>query len=170
MLCASTVQEAHDLALVAHGATLESRVPFLHFFDGFWISHEVQTAKHRLRIPVIASVNGATTGGWVGYARELANAGADAIELNVYFVSADPADTADEIEVRMLGLVEAARQAVTIPLAVKVGPYYSATAHTAARTVESGADGIVCFNRFCQPDIDLDTLHAVPGVVLERLG
>lgn len=126
----------------------------------------VTAAKQRLRVPVIASVNGTTPGGWVRYARELADAGADAIELNVYFVSADLADTADSVEARMLGLVDAVRQAVDVPLAVKVGPYFSAMAHTATRLADAGADGIVCFNRFYQPDIDLETLDVAPGVTL----
>ena len=88
-------------------------------------------------------------------------AGADALELNVYFVEADPATTPEQVETRMLDLVRAVRAELTIPLAVKVGPYFSALAHIAARLADAGADGLVLFNRFLQPDIDLETLAVV---------
>ena len=126
----------------------------------------VADAKDRLQIPVIASLNGSTPGGWLRYARDLADAGADAIELNVYFVAADVAHTPHEVEARYLELVAAVRGAVSVPLAVKVAPYFSAMAHTAARLVDAGADGLVLFNRFYQPDIDLETLDVLPDVSL----
>jgi dihydroorotate dehydrogenase (fumarate) len=126
----------------------------------------LEAVKRALSIPVIASLNGGSLGGWLRYARWLQDAGADALELNVYYVAADPSTTSDEVEGRYLQLVTAVRQAVTIPLAVKVGPYFSAFANMARRLVDAGADGLVLFNRFLQPDIDLDTMAVVPRLQL----
>jgi dihydroorotate dehydrogenase (fumarate) len=126
----------------------------------------VGRARHHLSIPVIASLNAATAGGWVRYARLLEDAGADALELNLYRVAADPSRCAAEMEDADLEIVDAVRRAVTIPLAVKLSPYYSALAHFARRVVDAGADGLVLFNRFYQPDIDLESLHVVPRVDL----
>lgn len=123
-------------------------------------------AKSHLSIPVIASLNGATPGGWVRWARSLEDAGADALELNLYHVAADPFRNAAEVEYADLEIVSAVRAAVTIPLAVKLSPYYSALAHFADRLVNAGADGLVLFNRFYQPDVDLDALHVTPRVEL----
>jgi dihydroorotate dehydrogenase (fumarate) len=126
----------------------------------------LERAKRRLGIPVIASLNGATPGGWVRYARSLEDAGADALELNLYRVAADPFRTAAEVEYADLEIVAAVRSAVAIPLAVKLSPFYSALAHFADRLVNSGADGLVLFNRFYQPDIDIGSLQVVPRVEL----
>ncbi|MGE5407748.1 MAG: dihydroorotate dehydrogenase-like protein [Syntrophothermus sp.] len=123
-------------------------------------------AKEALRIPVIASLNGSSKGGWLRYARLAEEAGADALELNVYAVEADAATEGHHVEHSLLELVRAVRAAVSIPLAVKVGPYYTAFANVARRLAESGADGVVCFNRFLGPDIDLDTLTVQAGVRL----
>ncbi len=122
--------------------------------------------REALSIPVIASLNGSSPGGWTRYASQLQDAGASAIELNVYFLATDVDETAEHVERRYLDIVSAVRSAVTIPLAVKVGPYFSAMANMARRLVEAGADGLVLFNRFYQPDIDLDRLEVVPNVVL----
>jgi dihydroorotate dehydrogenase (fumarate) len=115
---------------------------------------------------VIASLNGSSRGGWLRYARLCQEAGADALELNVYAVETDPGHPAGDVEERTLALVREVREAVTIPLAVKVGPFYSAFAHMAGRLSEAGADGLVLFNRFLQPDIDLDTLEVAPWLPL----
>jgi dihydroorotate dehydrogenase (fumarate) len=123
-------------------------------------------AKDALRIPVIASVNGTTAGGWVYYARLMEDAGADAIELNLYGVAADPNRSGHQAEVGYLEVVRRVRAAIRVPLAVKLSPYLSSTAHFARRVVEAGADGLVLFNRFYQPDIDLDTLGVLPRVEL----
>jgi dihydroorotate dehydrogenase (fumarate) len=126
----------------------------------------IEAAKRAVTIPVIASLNGATPGGWVRHAGRMQDAGADAIELNLYTVAADPAVPAAELESRQLGLVAAVRDAVTVPLAVKLGPFYSAMANMALRVAGVGADGLVLFNRFYQPDLDLDELDVVPRLVL----
>ena len=126
----------------------------------------VEQARERLSIPVIASINGTTPGGWVRYAKHLADAGAHAIELNVYDVVADPTISSEEIERRYVELVEEVRAEISIPLAVKLGPWFTALAHFAARLDAVGVDGLVLFNRLYQPDIDLDTLEVVPRLVL----
>jgi dihydroorotate dehydrogenase (fumarate) len=123
-------------------------------------------ARRALAIPVIASLNGTTLGGWVEHARLLQQAGADALELNLYQVAADPAHSSAELERRELELVAAVHAEITIPLAVKLSPYFTGLAHFAARLVEAGADGLVLFNRFYQPDLDLETLAVVPHLVL----
>ena len=117
---------------------------------------------------VIASLNASTAGGWVRYARRLEDAGADALELNLYHVAADPRRTAAEIEAADLDLIAAVRATVTIPLAVKLSPYYSAFANFAAAVIAAGADGLVLFNRFYQPDLDLDSLDVVPRLELSQ--
>ncbi len=127
-------------------------------------------AKRRLDIPVIASFNGLTTGSWVRYAAEAQSAGADAIELNVYVVAADPHDTALSVEHRLVDLVRAVRQAVSIPLAVKLSPYFSALGDVAEQVAGAGADGLVLFNRFSQPDFDLEEMAVVPGLELSTPG
>jgi dihydroorotate dehydrogenase (fumarate) len=126
----------------------------------------LRAAKAALRVPVIASLNGVSTGGWLRYARLCEEAGADALELNVYAVEADPAVSGAEVEERTVALVREVRAAISIPLAVKVGPFYSAFAHMAGRLHDAGADGLVLFNRFLQPDIDLETLAVAPRLEL----
>ena len=123
-------------------------------------------AKEALSIPVIASLNGVSTGGWTRYASLVQETGADALELNVYALETDPDASAASIEERTLQLVARVREAVTIPLAVKVGPYYSAFANIARHLADAGADGLVLFNRFLQPDIDLETLEVTPQIAL----
>ncbi len=131
--------------------------------------HYIETlcaAKAELAIPVIASLNGTTSGGWTSYARMLQDEGADALELNVYLIAADIDASAAEVEDQYLRLVAAVRQSVSIPLAVKIGPFFSSPANMARRLVDAGADGLVLFNRFYQPDFDLDELVVVPDLVL----
>jgi dihydroorotate dehydrogenase (fumarate) len=123
-------------------------------------------ARQALKIPVIASLNGVSAGGWVDYARKMEDAGASALELNVYFVAADMEETGEQVERRYLDLVAAVRKAVSLPLAVKVGPYFSSMANMARRLVEAGADGLVLFNRFYQPDIDIEDLKVRSNVQL----
>jgi dihydroorotate dehydrogenase (fumarate) len=126
----------------------------------------VADAKSTLRIPVIASVNGTSATGWVRHAAQLADAGADAIELNVYRVSADPTITGSEIEDAIVALVDAVRAEIKIPLAVKIGPYFTALPTFGQRLASTGANAIVLFNRFYQPDIDLEELVVHPSLDL----
>jgi dihydroorotate dehydrogenase (fumarate) len=126
----------------------------------------IEAAKAALTVPVIASLNGTSYGGWVRCAKLLQHAGADAIELNVYHVVTDPNLSAESVEERYIELVEGVREAVTIPLAVKIGPFFSALPHFARRLVAAGANGLVLFNRFLQPDIDIETREVTPNLVL----
>jgi dihydroorotate dehydrogenase (fumarate) len=126
----------------------------------------VEKAKATLQVPVIASLNGVTPGAWVEHAALLEEAGADALELNSYYVSSSPGLAGSEIEWRYLELVRSVRQAIGIPLAVKLSPYFSSVANLARQLVEAGADGLVLFNRFYQPDLDLETLEVSPHLVL----
>jgi len=134
--------------------------------DGY-LEH-IRIAKQTVSIPIIASLNGVSRGGWVSYAREMQQAGADAIELNVYFIPAEPGASSDDIEKLYLDLVTEIRKTVTIPVAVKVGPYFSAFANMAGRLEAAGANAIVLFNRFYQPDFDLDALEVKPTVTLSN--
>jgi dihydroorotate dehydrogenase (fumarate) len=122
----------------------------------------IAEAKQKLEIPVIASLNGTSPGGWLEHAKLIEQAGADALELNLYLVAADPQMTADSVEASYRELVTAVRSAVQLPLAVKLSPYFTALAHVALELVEAGADGLVLFNRFFQPDLDLETLDVAP--------
>jgi dihydroorotate dehydrogenase (fumarate) len=126
----------------------------------------LQEAKDNLTIPIIASLNGMSPGGWTAYAKTMEEAGADAVELNVYRVATDIDMTGGEIEQEYIDLVTEVRKAINIPLAVKISPYFSSTASMCRRMVEAGADGLVLFNRFYQPDINLEELKVKPDVVL----
>jgi dihydroorotate dehydrogenase (fumarate) len=126
----------------------------------------LEKAKDNLTIPVIASLNGMSPGGWTAYAKTMEESGADALELNVYRVATDVNTTGGEIERGYIDLVQDVRETINIPLAVKISPYFSSTASMARRLVEAGADGLVLFNRFYQPDIDLDELRIKPDIVL----
>ncbi len=115
--------------------------------------------KKAVAVPVIASLNGASLGGWLGFAGQIQDAGADALELNVYFLATDPTEGADEVERRVLEMVRAVREQVRIPVAVKLSPYFTALANLATRLAAAGADALVLFNRFYQPDIDVEELE-----------
>ena len=126
----------------------------------------IADAKKALSVPVIASLNGYTPGGWTGIARQFQEAGADAIELNVYFLATRVDDSSAAVEQRYVDLVESVTRQVNIPVAVKVAPYFSAMANMAARLAKAGASGLVLFNRFLQPDIALGELEVAPHLVL----
>ncbi len=126
----------------------------------------IQNAKQALTVPVIASLNGHTAGGWTSIAKQIEDAGADAIELNVYFLAASVDDSSAEVEQRYVDLVESVTRHVGIPVAVKVAPFFSAMANMAARLNKAGASGLVLFNRFLQPDILLDEMEVAPHLVL----
>ena len=125
----------------------------------------IQRAKETVAIRIIASLNGSTPGGWTDFAKQIEQAGADALELNIYSIHTDPKRTATEIEQEYVEIVRAVRAAVKIPLAVKVSPYFTNFANMAARFAENGANGLVLFNRFYQPDIELEALEVAPHVM-----
>ena len=126
----------------------------------------VSAAKEVLSIPVIASLNGTSDGGWLRYASMLTDVGADALELNLYSIEASAGRTATAVEEANVRLIEQVRRRVDVPIAVKLSPYLSATANFAHRLVEIGVDGLVLFNRFYQPDIDIETWDVVPRLEL----
>jgi dihydroorotate dehydrogenase (fumarate) len=126
----------------------------------------VRRAKQRLAIPVIGSLNGATPGGWVRYARLIQEAGADALELNVYDVPIDPDESSAAVEDRLVELTREVYEQVRIPLAVKLSPFFTAPANLARRLVRAGAAGLVLFNRFYQPDFDIENLAVEPHLRL----
>ena len=126
----------------------------------------IADAKKSLSVPVIASLNGYTPGGWTSIAKTFEQAGADAVELNVYFLATNLDDTAAAVEARYVDLVKSVASQVRIPVAVKVAPYFSAMANVASRLSDAGASGLVLFNRFLQPDIELDDLQVAPNLVL----
>lgn len=134
-------------------------------YEEKYLEH-LEALKSSLEIPVIASLNGTTPGGWVDYATSLEQAGADALELNVYYIPASSKESGTEVEQRYLEILRSLRQAINIPIAMKLSPQFSSVAHMAAQLEEAGADGLVLFNRFYQPDIDLDTLEVVPELEL----
>lgn len=128
----------------------------------------IDEAKQTLGIPVIASLNGHTSGGWTRYARMLEDAGADALELNVYFIPTDCGMDSSEVEQRYVDLVANVKQSISIPLAVKIGSHFTSIPNIAYRLMTVGADGLVLFNRFLEPDLDLETLTIVPDLVLSQ--
>lgn len=126
----------------------------------------IRQAKQAVDIPVIASLNGHTEGGWTEYARLLQEAGADGLELNIYFLAADPNVSGEQVEKKYLEIVKLVKSHVHIPVAVKLSPFFSSMAHVAKRLDAVNADALVLFNRFYQPDIDLENLDVVPNVIL----
>ncbi len=129
---------------------------------------QLQLIKESVRVPVIASLNGTHTGGWIDHAALLEQAGADALELNIYFLPSDPSETGQDVERRILDIVRAVRETVSIPLAVKLAPWFSSLTNFARQLDQLGVDGLVLFNRFYQPDIDIENLEAVPRLGLSH--
>ena len=128
----------------------------------------IRRAKEAVNIPIIGSLNGASVGGWTDYATLIEDAGADALELNIYYLPANTETTGIEVEALYLDILSAVRQAVTIPVAVKLSPFFSSIANMASRLADRGADGLVLFNRFYQPDFDLENLEVAPRLVLSN--
>jgi dihydroorotate dehydrogenase (fumarate) len=165
--------EGEDLDRVLNGSA-ESYPEALTYFPDMadynlgpegYLEH-IREAKMVLGVPLIASLNGASLGGWVRFAKEIEEAGADALELNIYFLPTDPDVTGAAVENRYIEIVRAVRASVGLPLAVKIGPYFSAPAAFARRLAEAGADALVLFNRFYQPDFDLTALEIRPNLRL----
>lgn len=130
-----------------------------------YLNH-IRKAKEAVNIPVIASLNGKSLGGWTDYSKKMEQAGADAIELNIYLLPTDVNKSAAEIEKVYIDIVKSVKSVVKIPVAVKMHPFFSSTANMADQLNNAGADGLVLFNRFYQPDIDLEKLDVVPNVIL----
>ncbi|MFH1756129.1 MAG: dihydroorotate dehydrogenase-like protein [Candidatus Latescibacterota bacterium] len=126
----------------------------------------IRDAKAAVSIPIIGSLNGVTDGGWIKYAKGIEEAGADALELNIYFLTTQLDVKGDKIESNYLDIVKAVKSSVSLPVSVKMNPFFSSIANMAKRLDDAGADGLVLFNRFYQPDIDLDKLEVRPNVIL----
>jgi dihydroorotate dehydrogenase (fumarate) len=129
---------------------------------------KVEKAKRALSIPVIGSLNGSSSGGWVRYAKAIENAGAEALELNIYFIPTSAEMTAYEVEQRYIDLVQTVCATVSLPVAVKIGPNFTALPNFAQRLVAAGAEGLVLFNRYLEADIDLEALRFQPDLVLSN--
>jgi dihydroorotate dehydrogenase (fumarate) len=128
----------------------------------------VETAKRSVGIPIIGSLNGSSPGGWPRYAKLIQEAGADAIELNIYLVATDPESSSNDVEWRYIDLVATVRDVVKIPIAVKLGQQFTSLSNFVPRLAQAGARGVVLFNRFLEPDIDLDSLRIVPQLHLSN--
>ena len=157
--------------VAAHGDSFAEALSYLPESPAFALGpdrylEQLRRIREAVAVPVIASLNGVTPAGWLEYARLLEEAGAHALELNVYHLATDPAETASQAEARVLDVLRAVRGAVRLPLAVKLSPFYSAFAHLARELDGLGADGLVLFNRFYQPDIDPEALEVVPALQL----
>ncbi len=129
---------------------------------------QIARIKEAVEIPVIGSLNGSSPGGWIDYARLIEQAGADALELNVYHVASDPDESGTEVEKRTLDILTAVREAISIPVAMKLSPFFSSPAHFAMQLDALGAAGVILFNRFYQPDIDIEELEAMPRLNLSN--
>jgi dihydroorotate dehydrogenase (fumarate) len=128
----------------------------------------IRKAKQSVNVPIIGSLNGASPGGWTRYAKLIADAGADALELNLYFIATNPKMTSADVESMYLSVLRDVREVVSIPIAVKVSPYFSSFANMSSRFVGAGANALVLFNRFYQPDFDLETLEVAPNLELSQ--
>lgn len=126
----------------------------------------IQQAKAMTEIPIIASLNGSTVGGWTDFAQQMQEAGADAIELNIYNIPTDPEQSGAEVEAEYVAIAQAVKSAVTIPVAIKLSPFFTNMAYMAKQLDHTGIDGLVLFNRFYQPDIDIDELVVRPNILL----
>jgi dihydroorotate dehydrogenase (fumarate) len=156
-----------------HGESFAEALTYFPSPDRFALGPEeylehIGRVKAAVRCPVIASLNGTTLGGWLDYAKAMQQAGADALELNVYSLHSDPEETGPALEDRTVDMLKAVKSAVKIPVAIKLSPYYTSMANFARRLDEAGADGMVVFNRFYQPDIDAEGLQAVRALHLSN--
>ncbi|MFV2073204.1 MAG: dihydroorotate dehydrogenase-like protein [Thermoanaerobaculales bacterium] len=136
-----------------------------HLGPGQYLEH-LRVAKDTVSIPIIGSLNGSTPGGWTNYAKKIEEAGADAIELNTYLLATTAGETGEQVEQRTLDIVRSVTETVSIPVAVKISPFFSSVANLAAKLEGTGAKGLVLFNRFYQPDLDIEELEVVPNLRL----
>jgi dihydroorotate dehydrogenase (fumarate) len=160
-----------QMAMESVGAGFGEASSYLPDPEGYHVGPEryldhVKAAKDAASIPIIGSLNGSTPGGWIRYAEKIEKAGADAIELNAYYLATDPEATGAAIEEQVLAVVRAVREAVSIPIAIKLSPFYSSLSNFARELEKAGADGLVLFNRFYQPDIDIEELDVIPNLRL----
>jgi dihydroorotate dehydrogenase (fumarate) len=132
-----------------------------------YLAH-IAKCKQAVRIPIIASLNGTSIGGWLHYAKQMQQAGADALELNIYHIEVDGNVSGEQVEQKYVDLVKAVKAEVTIPVTVKLGPYFSSMVNFAKKLDAAGADGMVLFNRFYQPDFNLESLEVVPNLILSN--
>jgi len=130
----------------------------------------IRQAKKTVKVPVIGSLNGVSAGGWTRYAKLIQDAGADAIELNVYYIPTNPDLSGAEVEKMYIDVLQSVKKSVKVPVAIKISPYFSSTANIVKRLADAGADGVVMFNRFYQPEIDLENLEVVPNLALSTSG
>jgi len=156
-------QMAEHFHLDAHAESFAEATSYFPGPDAFALGTEqylehLRRVKESVRIPVMASLNGTTLGGWLEYARLMAQAGADALELNIYRIATDPEISSGDIERQTIDIVRHVKQAVAIPVAVKLSPFFTSIAHVAREIDQTGADGLILFNRFYQPDIDAEEL------------
>jgi dihydroorotate dehydrogenase (fumarate) len=167
--------EAKELAYHAEHGT-ESFAEALSYFpeyEDYRVGPEdylknISQAKEALDIPVIGSLNGVTVGGWTDYAKQIEQAGADALELNVYYLPTGVDTTGQEVEKKYLDILSEVKKSISLPVAMKVGPFFSSIPNMGKKLDEAGADALVLFNRFYQPDFDLDELEVVPNLVLSN--
>jgi dihydroorotate dehydrogenase (fumarate) len=155
----------------AHGDSSAEALSYFPESDVFALGpdrylEQIRRIREAVDVPVIASLNGVTPGGWTGYAKDMEQAGASALELNLYFLPSDPAQDAAQVEAGALETVQAVRDCVTIPVAVKLSPFWSALPNLAARLEQAGASGLVLFNRFYQPDYEMEELQTARSLKL----
>jgi len=160
-----------QMEMESAGAGFAEASSYLPDPDGYHVGPDqylehLRAAKEAVSVPVISSLNGASPGGWTGYAKKMEEAGADAIELNAYYLATDAVETGADVEQRIIDVVAAVKSEVSLPVAVKLSPFYSSIANLARKLEETGADGLVIFNRFYQPDLDIEELDVVPNLRL----
>lgn len=168
-ICQDRLELHHHLEYGTHSfaeaLTYFPEPEIFHVGAEHYLEH-IQQAKAKLDIPIIGSLNGSSLGGWVDYAQNIQQAGADALELNIYWIPTDLDLSGAEVEAQYLEIVKQVKAQVAIPVSVKLSPFFSNTANMAKRLCEAGADGLVLFNRFYQPDIDIEALEVRPQLLL----
>ncbi len=164
-------QDATEYHTEAHDDIFGEALTYFPRYEDFNIGPEdylakIQEIKQVTKLPVIASLNGVTNGGWARYAKSIETAGADALELNFYHIATDTQESGSEVEARLVDVVLNVRSRVQMPLAVKLSPFYSSLPYLTAKLEAAGADGIILFNRFYQPDIDIEEMETIPHLEL----
>ncbi|MFQ5419958.1 MAG: dihydroorotate dehydrogenase-like protein, partial [Anaerolineae bacterium] len=157
----------HGADSFAEAVSYFPQVPEYQARPDAYLEH-IQWAKRALDIPIIASLNGVSSGGWIRYAQEIESAGADALELNVYYLPTDLTLSGGDVEQIYLDILHDVKASVTVSVAMKMSPYFSAFAHMAKALADAGADGLSLFNRFYQPDLDPENLEVVPNLMLSH--